>query len=113
MPRAPRSTPRPRRARAARPPRSAGRPDCRSRGSTRLALQLLPSGRSSLKHSNLRFVSLNRSARKGYCAAAMAERNLEIVRQVYECVDQRRWDGLAELLDPSVAQYGTVGGLEE
>jgi len=43
----------------------------------------------------------------------MAERNLEIVRQVYECVDQRRWDRLAELLDPSVAQYGTVGGLEE
>jgi ketosteroid isomerase-like protein len=43
----------------------------------------------------------------------MAERNLEIVRQVYECVDQRRWDELAELLDPSVVQYGTVGGLEE
>jgi ketosteroid isomerase-like protein len=43
----------------------------------------------------------------------MAERNLEIVRQVYECVDQRRWDELAELLDPNVVQYGTVGGLEE
>jgi ketosteroid isomerase-like protein len=43
----------------------------------------------------------------------MAERNLEIVRQVYEHVNQRRWDGMAELLDPNVAQYGTVGGLEE
>jgi ketosteroid isomerase-like protein len=43
----------------------------------------------------------------------MAERNVEIVRQVYECVNQRRWDGMAELLDPNVAQYGTVGGLEE
>jgi ketosteroid isomerase-like protein len=43
----------------------------------------------------------------------MAERNTDIVRQVYECVNQQRWDGLAELLDPNVAQYGTVGGLEE
>ena len=39
----------------------------------------------------------------------MAERNVEIVRQVYECVNQQRWDGMAELLDPN----GTVGGLEE
>jgi ketosteroid isomerase-like protein len=43
----------------------------------------------------------------------MAERNVEIVRQVYEYVNQRRWDEMAELLDPNVAQYGTVGGLEE
>ena len=43
----------------------------------------------------------------------MADRNVEIVRQVYECVNERRWDRLAELLDPGVAQYGTVGGLEE
>jgi ketosteroid isomerase-like protein len=43
----------------------------------------------------------------------MAERNVEIVRQVYECVNGRRWDALAELLDPNVAQYGTVGGVEE
>jgi ketosteroid isomerase-like protein len=43
----------------------------------------------------------------------MAERNVEIVRRVYECVNERRWDALAELLDPDVAQYGTVGGLEE
>lgn len=43
----------------------------------------------------------------------MAERNVEIVRQVYECVNEGRWDGIAELLDPNVAQYGTVGGLEE
>jgi ketosteroid isomerase-like protein len=43
----------------------------------------------------------------------MSEENIEIVRQVYECVNQRRWDGMAELLDPNVAQYGTVGGLDE
>ena len=43
----------------------------------------------------------------------MSKENVEIVRQVYECVNQRRWDRLAELLDPDVAQYGTVGGLEE
>jgi ketosteroid isomerase-like protein len=43
----------------------------------------------------------------------MAERNVEIVRRVYECVNERRWDALADLLDPNVAQYGTVGGLEE
>jgi ketosteroid isomerase-like protein len=52
-------------------------------------------------------------AREGYCAGAMAERNVEIVRRVYEYVNQRRWDLMAELLDPNVAQYGTVGGLEE
>jgi len=50
---------------------------------------------------------------QGYCAAAMAEQNVEIVRRVYECVNGGRWDALAELLDPDVAQYGTVGGLEE
>jgi ketosteroid isomerase-like protein len=43
----------------------------------------------------------------------MSEGNVEIVRQVYERVNQRRWDGMAELLDPNVAQYGTVGGLDE
>jgi ketosteroid isomerase-like protein len=43
----------------------------------------------------------------------MSEENVEIVRQVYECVNQRRWDRMAELLDPDVAQYGTVGGVEE
>jgi ketosteroid isomerase-like protein len=43
----------------------------------------------------------------------MAERNVEIVRQVYECVNKRQWDRLGELLDPDVAQYGTVGGVEE
>jgi ketosteroid isomerase-like protein len=50
---------------------------------------------------------------RGYCAAAMSEANVEIVRQVYEYVNQGRWDGMAELLDPNVAQYGTVGGLDE
>jgi ketosteroid isomerase-like protein len=43
----------------------------------------------------------------------MAERNLEIVRQLYAYVNERRWDLMAELLDPNVAQHGTVGGLEE
>jgi ketosteroid isomerase-like protein len=43
----------------------------------------------------------------------MAERDVEIVREVYECVNQRRWDRMAELLDPNVAQYGTIGGVEE
>jgi ketosteroid isomerase-like protein len=43
----------------------------------------------------------------------MSEQNVEIVRQVYLCVNQRRWDGMANLLDPAVAQYGTVGGLDE
>lgn len=43
----------------------------------------------------------------------MSKENVEIVRQVYECVNQRRWDRVAELLDPDVAQYGTVGGVEE
>jgi ketosteroid isomerase-like protein len=43
----------------------------------------------------------------------MSQENVEIVRQVYECVNQRRWDRMAELLDPDVAQHGTVGGVEE
>jgi ketosteroid isomerase-like protein len=43
----------------------------------------------------------------------MAEGNVQVVRQLYEYVNQRRWDLLAELLDPNVAQHGTVGGLEE
>jgi ketosteroid isomerase-like protein len=43
----------------------------------------------------------------------MSKDNVEIVRQVYECVNQRRWDRMAELLDPDVEQYGTVGGVEE
>ncbi len=43
----------------------------------------------------------------------MSKENVEIVRQVYECVNHRHWDRLAELLDPDVAQHGTVGGVEE
>ena len=34
----------------------------------------------------------------------MSKDNVEIVRQLYECVSQRRWDRMAELLDPDVAQ---------
>jgi ketosteroid isomerase-like protein len=43
----------------------------------------------------------------------MAGQNLEIVRRLYECVNEQRWDEMAELLDPDVAQHGTVGGVEE
>jgi ketosteroid isomerase-like protein len=43
----------------------------------------------------------------------MSEDNVEIVRQVYECVNEGRWDRMAELLDPDVVQHGTVGGLQE
>jgi len=43
----------------------------------------------------------------------MAERDVEIVRQLYECVNRGQWDRMAELLDPDVVQYGTVGGVEE
>jgi ketosteroid isomerase-like protein len=49
----------------------------------------------------------------GYCSAPMSERNVEIVRRLYESVNRRHWDRLAELLDPDVAQHGTVGGLGE
>lgn len=38
---------------------------------------------------------------------------MEIVRRLYESVNRRRWDRMAELLDADVAQYGTVGGLGE
>ncbi len=43
----------------------------------------------------------------------MSEKNIEIVRQVYECVNRRDWDRLAELMDPHVEQHGTVGGFGE
>jgi ketosteroid isomerase-like protein len=43
----------------------------------------------------------------------MAGRNVEIVRQLYDCVNERRWDAMAELLDPDVTHHGTVGGVEE
>jgi len=43
----------------------------------------------------------------------MSEANVQIVRQVYESVNRGQWDRMAELLDPNVAQHGTVGGLEE
>jgi len=43
----------------------------------------------------------------------MSEENVEIVRQVYDWVNERRWNRMAELLDSDVAQYGTVGGLDE
>ena len=43
----------------------------------------------------------------------MSEEDVEIVRQVYECVNQGDWERMAELADPDVEQLGTVGGLED
>ena len=43
----------------------------------------------------------------------MSKDDLEIVRQVYECVNSGDWERMAELVDPDVEQPGTVGGLEE
>jgi ketosteroid isomerase-like protein len=38
---------------------------------------------------------------------------MEIVRQFGERWERRDWDGVADLVDPSVEQHGSVGGLEE
>jgi ketosteroid isomerase-like protein len=43
----------------------------------------------------------------------LSEEDAETVRQVYAAVNERHWVRLAELLDPDVAQYGTIGGVEE
>jgi ketosteroid isomerase-like protein len=43
----------------------------------------------------------------------VSEEDVEIVRQVYECVNQGDWERMAELVDPDVEQLGTVGGLED
>jgi ketosteroid isomerase-like protein len=43
----------------------------------------------------------------------VAQEDLEIIRQFYECVNRGDWDRAAELADPDVEQPGTIGGLEE
>jgi ketosteroid isomerase-like protein len=43
----------------------------------------------------------------------MSEANVEIVRQVYESLERRDWDSMADVLDPDVERHGTVGGVEE
>jgi ketosteroid isomerase-like protein len=43
----------------------------------------------------------------------MWQENVEIVRQVYESVERRDWDRMADLLHPDAEQHGTVGGVEE
>ena len=43
----------------------------------------------------------------------MSAENVEIVRRFAEAWARQDSDGMAELLDPNVEQYGTVGGLEE
>jgi hypothetical protein len=43
----------------------------------------------------------------------MSQENVEIARQFSERWKHLDWDGVAELLDPSVEQHGTIGGLGE
>jgi ketosteroid isomerase-like protein len=43
----------------------------------------------------------------------VSKEDVEIVREVYECVNRGDWERMAELVDPDVEQHGTVGGLEE
>jgi ketosteroid isomerase-like protein len=43
----------------------------------------------------------------------MSQENVETVRRVYESLERRDWDSLADLFDPNVEEHGTVGGVEE
>src|SRR3954469_10186477 len=43
----------------------------------------------------------------------MSEQNVEIVRRFVESGARGEWDSLADLVDPSVEQHGSVGGLDE
>jgi uncharacterized protein len=43
----------------------------------------------------------------------MSQENVEIVRRLSELLERRDWQGMTDLVDPDVEQYGTVGGLEE
>ncbi len=43
----------------------------------------------------------------------MSQENVEIVRQCSERWNRLAWDGVAELVDPSVEQHGAVGGIDE
>jgi ketosteroid isomerase-like protein len=43
----------------------------------------------------------------------MSQENVEVVRKLYESLNRRDWDGLAEVCDSDVELRGTIGGLEE
>jgi ketosteroid isomerase-like protein len=43
----------------------------------------------------------------------MSQENVEIVRQFSERSARLDWDGVADLVDPSVVQHGTAGGMDE
>src|ERR1700692_16273 len=43
----------------------------------------------------------------------MSRENVEIVRRFSELWNHEDWAGLVALVDPSVEQLGTVGGIEE
>jgi ketosteroid isomerase-like protein len=43
----------------------------------------------------------------------VSHENVEVVRKLYESLNRRDWDGMAEVCDPDVELHGTIGGLEE
>ena len=43
----------------------------------------------------------------------MSQENIEIVRKLYDALNDRDWDRFAEVCDPECELRGTVGGLEE
>jgi ketosteroid isomerase-like protein len=43
----------------------------------------------------------------------MSQENVEIVKRANEFLERRDWHGMADLFDPNVELYGSVGGLEE
>jgi ketosteroid isomerase-like protein len=43
----------------------------------------------------------------------MSQENVEIVRTLYESLNDRDWDRFREVCDPDVELRGTIGGLEE
>jgi ketosteroid isomerase-like protein len=43
----------------------------------------------------------------------MSQENVEIARRLSALLERRDWQGLTDLVDPSVELHGTVGGLEE
>jgi ketosteroid isomerase-like protein len=43
----------------------------------------------------------------------MSRENVEIVRRATEFLERRDWDGMTDVIDPTIELHGTVGGLEE
>jgi ketosteroid isomerase-like protein len=43
----------------------------------------------------------------------MSQANLEIVRTLYESLNDRDWDRFGAVCDPDIELRGTIGGLEE